>query len=74
MVIVGKVKWFDPNRGFGFIEHGGKGKDVFVHFSAIQNITGYRALHDGQHVCYQIVRGKNGPMAINVTPLSFIRA
>ena len=71
MVIIGKVKWFDPRKGFGFIERG-KGPDVFVHFSAIQK-QGYRSLHDGQHVCYQITRGKHGLMAINVTPLSFVR-
>lgn len=72
MVIIGKVKWFDPNKGFGFIEHG-KEPDVFVHFSAIQKASGYRSLHDGQHVCYQLTRGKHGPMAVNVTPLNFIR-
>lgn len=72
MIILGKVKWFNPNRGFGFIERK-KGDDVFVHFSSIQQ-PGYRVLHDGQHVCYQITRGKHGLMAINVMPLTYVRA
>ncbi len=47
---------------------GSSGADVFVHFSAIQK-QGYRSLTEGQRVCYQLTRGKNGPMAVNVTPL-----
>lgn len=67
MINVGIVKWFNPEKGFGFIEHA-PGADIFVHFTAIQQ-NGYRSLNDGQRVCYQIVRGKHGLMAINVKPL-----
>lgn len=63
MVIIGTVRWFNDEKGFGFIE--AKGQDVFVHFSAIQK-NGYRSLEEGQRVCYQLSRGKNGPMALNV--------
>ncbi len=67
MVIIGRVKWFNPEKGFGFIERS-VGPDVFVHFSAIQT-HGYRSLNDGQKVLYQITRGKHGLMAQNVKPL-----
>lgn len=70
MLNVGFVKWFDPNRGYGFITHGNFGQDVFVHFSNIQTgRLGYRSLKDGQRVSYYLVYGKCGPTAINVRPL-----
>ncbi|MFR4383137.1 MAG: cold-shock protein [Phascolarctobacterium sp.] len=67
MIPIGTVKWFNAEKGFGFISRP-SGADVFVHFSAIQK-QGYRSLTEGQRVCYQLTRGKNGPMAVNVTPL-----
>lgn len=61
----GRVKWFNAEKGFGFIERDG-GEDVFVHFSAIQS-DGYRSLDEGQMVQFDIVKGDRGPQAANVT-------
>ena len=61
----GKVKWFNAEKGFGFISVEGE-KDVFVHFSAIQS-DGYRSLEEGQEVQFEIVDGDKGPQAANVT-------
>ncbi|MGE5606442.1 MAG: cold shock domain-containing protein [Bacteroidota bacterium] len=61
----GKVKWFNSDKGFGFIEREG-GDDVFVHFSAIQ-MDGYKTLEEGQMVEFDIVKGDRGPQAANVT-------
>jgi cold shock protein len=63
----GKVKWFNSEKGFGFIERE-DGDDVFVHFSAIQ-MDGYKALEEGQDVEFDIVDGDRGPQAANVTKL-----
>jgi cold shock protein len=63
----GKVKWFNAEKGFGFIERE-NGDDVFVHFSAI-NIDGYKSLEEGQEVSFEIVEGNRGPQAANVTKL-----
>ena len=63
--IVGKVKWFNNAKGYGFIEREG-GNDVFVHFSAIQG-AGFRTLEEGQAVEFEIVDGPKGPQAGNVT-------
>jgi CspA family cold shock protein len=63
--IVGKVKWFNGSKGYGFIEHQG-GEDVFVHFSAIQG-DGYRNLTEGQEVEFTIEKGPKGFQAANVT-------
>ncbi|GMA62948.1 cold-shock protein [Alicyclobacillus fastidiosus] len=60
----GIVKWFNSEKGFGFIEVEG-GEDVFVHFSAIQG-NGYRSLEEGQRVTFDIVQGPKGPQAANV--------
>ena len=67
MRITGRVKWFDAQKGYGFIEREGQ-QDVFVHFSAIQ-MDGYRALDDGEEVEFDIVEGDRGPQATNVVRL-----
>ena len=61
----GTVKWFNAEKGFGFIAPDGGGSDVFVHFSAITG-TGYRTLEDGQRVEYDVKQGAKGPEASNV--------
>ncbi|NTS77140.1 cold shock domain-containing protein [Catenovulum sp. SM1970] len=63
----GQVKWFNDEKGFGFIAQEG-GPDIFVHFRAI-NGTGRRSLKDGQSVSFEVVDGQKGPQAENVTPL-----
>ncbi|MCS5695369.1 MULTISPECIES: cold shock domain-containing protein [Desulfofundulus] len=63
----GKVKWFSAEKGYGFIE-GEDGKDVFVHFSAIQE-EGFKTLNEGQLVEFDIVEGARGPQAANVVKL-----
>jgi CspA family cold shock protein len=65
---IGKVKWFNETKGYGFIEHDG-GKDVFVHFSAIQG-DGYRTLQEGAKVEFEIVQDAKGPRADRVTVIS----
>jgi CspA family cold shock protein len=61
----GRVKWFNAEKGFGFIERDG-GNDVFVHFSAI-NMDGYKTLEEGAEVEFEVVEGAKGPQASNVT-------
>ena len=61
----GRVKWFNAEKGFGFIEQEGGGGDVFVHFSAIQS-KGYKSLNEGQQVQFDITKGARGPEATNV--------
>ncbi len=60
----GKVKWFNSEKGFGFIEREG-GKDVFVHFSAI-TMDGYKTLEEGTEVEFEVIEGAKGPQASNV--------
>ncbi|MFD2445780.1 cold-shock protein CspD [Bacillus sp. CGMCC 1.16607] len=60
----GKVKWFNNEKGFGFIEVEG-GDDVFVHFTAITG-EGFKSLEEGQEVSFEIVEGNRGPQAANV--------
>ena len=62
--VKGKVKWFNDSKGYGFIEQD-SGKDVFVHFSAI-NMDGYKTLKEGQEVEFEITEGPKGPQATNV--------
>ncbi|WP_370249437.1 cold-shock protein [Nocardioides sp.] len=64
----GTVKWFNGDKGFGFIQQDGGGDDVFVHFSAIQT-QGYKTLEDNQRVEFEITQGPKGPQAENVRPL-----
>ena len=63
----GKVKWFNERKGFGFIE-ADNGNDVFVHFSAIQDI-GFKTLQEGQSVSFDVQNGPKGPSAANVKAL-----
>ncbi len=63
----GKVKWFNANKGYGFIESE-SGTDVFVHYSAIQT-EGYRTLEEGQPVEFDVVEGTRGPQASNVNKI-----
>ncbi|WP_214481218.1 cold-shock protein CspD [Bacillus sp. SM2101] len=63
----GKVKWFNNEKGYGFIEVEG-GDDVFVHFTAIQG-DGYKSLEEGQKVSFEIVDGNRGAQAANVVKL-----
>jgi len=62
---VGSVKWFNAEKGFGFITPDDGGADVFVHHSAIQ-MEGYRDLSEGQRVEFEITQGQKGPQASNV--------
>jgi cold shock protein len=64
----GSVKWFNENKGFGFIDVDGQDKDVFIHHSAI-SMSGFRTLQEGQRVSFDIEQGKKGPAAVNVKVL-----
>ncbi len=64
---IGKVKWFNEAKGFGFIEQD-SGPDVFAHFSAIQG-TGFKTLTEGQSVEFTVTQGQKGPQAENITPV-----
>ena len=65
----GNVKWFNAEKGFGFIEQDDGGPDVFVHYSQI-NAQGYRSLEEGQRVVFETQRGKKGIEATGVTVTS----
>jgi len=62
----GTVKWFNAEKGFGFISYGEN--DVFVHYSAISS-DGYKTLSEGQEVEFEIIEGGKGPQAANVRPI-----
>ncbi len=68
-MVTGTVKWFDANKGFGFIAQDNGGPDLLVHYSAIQS-TGHRSLDEGARVTFEIVQGQKGPMADRVTALA----
>jgi len=64
----GTVKWFNAEKGFGFITPDESGPDVFVHYSEIQS-SGYRSLEENQRVEYTVTQGNKGPQATGVTPV-----
>ncbi len=63
----GTVKWFNPEKGYGFITPDEGGKDLFVHYSAIQ-ADGFKTLNEGQKVEFEVTQGQKGPQAVNVRP------
>lgn len=65
--VQGTVKWFNEEKGFGFIEQA-SGPDVFAHYSAIAN-TGFKTLKEGQRVEFTVTQGKKGPQAENITAI-----
>ncbi|MEU4561583.1 cold-shock protein [Actinoplanes sp. NPDC023936] len=64
----GTVKWFNGDKGFGFIAQDGGGPDVFAHFSAI-NASGFRSLDENQRVEFEVTQGQRGLQAENIRPL-----
>jgi cold shock protein len=68
-VAQGTVKWFNAEKGFGFISVEGGSADVFVHYTAIQ-MQGYKSLEEGQRVEFEVVQGQKGPQADNVRAAS----
>jgi CspA family cold shock protein len=67
-VAQGTVKWFNADKGFGFITQDDGGADIFVHFSAIQS-KGFRTLEENQRVEFDVVQGPKGPQADQVRPI-----
>ncbi len=67
-MVNGKVKWFNATKGYGFISTE-EGKDVFVHYSALEDDGEFRTLEEGQDVQFEIVDGTKGPQASNVVKL-----
>lgn len=67
-MVQGTVKWFNGEKGFGFITPDDGAKDLFVHYSEIQG-SGYRALEENQRVQFEVAQGAKGPQAVGVTPV-----
>ena len=67
--VMGTVKWFNDDKGFGFITPDNGGKDVFVHFRSINNSGGRATLNEGQKVSFTVSQGQKGPQADNVNPM-----
>lgn len=67
-IVTGSVKWFNADKGYGFITQDNGGKDVFVHFRAIQS-EGYKTLPEGQKVSFEIEEGQKGLQAANVNAI-----
>jgi len=65
---VGTVKWFNADKGFGFITPDDGGADLFAHFSAI-SASGFRSLEENQRVEFEVTQGQKGPQASNIRPL-----
>lgn len=65
---VGTVKWFNAEKGFGFITPDGGGADLFAHYSAIA-ASGYRSLEENQRVEFEVTQGAKGPQASNIRPI-----
>ncbi len=65
----GTVKWFNADKGFGFIAPDDNGPDVFAHFSAI-TARGFRTLNENDHVEYEVTQGPKGPQASNITVIN----
>jgi len=68
VAVQGVVKWFNAEKGFGFVAPDGGGPDVYLHYSAIES-GGYRTLNEGQRVSFEITPGNKGPQAAHVTPI-----
>ncbi|HNX30673.1 MAG TPA: cold-shock protein [Holophaga sp.] len=64
----GTVKWFNAEKGFGFITPDGGGQDLFVHHTAIQ-MSGFKSLDEQQRVSFEVSQGQKGPQAVNVTKI-----
>ena len=64
----GKVKWFNAEKGYGFIEQDNGGAEVFVHYTAI-DVQGYRSLEEAQRVEFEVTQGPKGPQAEQVRPI-----
>ena len=64
----GPVKWFNADKGYGFIQPDSGGEDLFVHFSAIM-VDGYKSLDEGQKVEFEVTQGQKGPQASDVRPV-----